>query len=141
MTTASLTFRSKVDRWFTVVTIASSIICIGAFVATAIMGSLLSALVLSPVLLVAVILPVWVWRSTYYLLGERDLHIRSGPFRWTIPLDEIHGVAPTRSPLSSPALSLDRLRIDYGQGKSIMISPADQSTFITRLEEKSKAQR
>lgn len=135
MATGIQTFRSKVDTWLVVVTIGSSIIGVGAAVAVVILSPLLFALVLSLVLLLTVILPIWLWRSTCYVLRERDLHVRSGPFRWTIPLEEIHDVSRTRSPLSSPALSLDRLRIDFGQGKSIMVSPEDSSTFIARLEE------
>jgi hypothetical protein len=41
----------------------------------------------------------------------------------------------SRSPFSSPALSLDRLQIDYGAGKSILISPADKEGFIEAIEE------
>ena len=34
--------------------------------------------------------------------------------------------------MSSPALSLDRLRIDYGH-KSILVSPADRNNFVAML--------
>jgi hypothetical protein len=50
-------------------------------------------------------------------------------------------VVPTRNPLSSPALSLDRLRIEYGQGRAIMISPADKGPFLRALEERRMAVR
>ena len=44
-------------------------------------------------------------------------------------------IRPTRNPLSSPALSLDRLRIDYGSGRSIMVSPEDKDKFIGDIED------
>jgi hypothetical protein len=43
-------------------------------------------------------------------------------------------VDSTRNPLSSPAMSLDRLRIEYGQGKAIMISPEPRAEFLRQLE-------
>jgi hypothetical protein len=43
-------------------------------------------------------------------------------------------VLATRSPLSSPALSLDRIRIDYGKGKSVMISPLNKADFLLELQ-------
>jgi hypothetical protein len=38
--------------------------------------------------------------------------------------------AMMRLPGMAPALSLDRLRIDYGDGRSLMISPADKQGFL-----------
>ena len=61
------------------------------------------------------------------------LRIVAGPFRWKILLDEITSVEETRNPLSSPALSLDRLKICYGNGRHIMISPADTAGFLKAI--------
>jgi hypothetical protein len=72
--------------------------------------------------------------STRYTLTESELRIVSGPFRWRIPLQEIRSVTPTRNPLSSPALSLDRLRIEYGNGNWIMVSPRDKERFLKELQ-------
>jgi Bacterial PH domain len=68
----------------------------------------------------------WVVAATRYTLDSATLTVRSGPLRWTVPLSEIHSVTPTREPRSSPALSMDRLRIDYGHGRSLLISPASR---------------
>lgn len=136
MQNSSTRFRSKVDAWLALVLLASAIACLGLFVAALITASLLALLILSPIILLGVVLPAWLLRSTYYVLDERDLHVRSGPFRWTVPLEEIREVSPSRSPLAGPALSLDRLRIDYGPGRTILISPEDGSVFRDRLEER-----
>jgi hypothetical protein len=56
--------------------------------------------------------PLWILGSTSYTLTSSHLLVRSGPFRWLIPLDSIQSIMPTRDPLSSPALSIDRLRIE-----------------------------
>jgi Bacterial PH domain len=71
-------------------------------------------------------------RSTYYLIDAGTLVIRSSVFSWRVPIAEIRSITPTRSALSSPALSLDRLRIEYG-GKAIMVSPVDRRRFIESL--------
>lgn len=91
------------------------------------------ALALSPLLLIGVGLPLWLLNSTYYALGERELEARCGPFKWTVPLAEIRAVVATRSALASPALSLDRIRIEYGPGRSILVSPDNQAAFLAEL--------
>jgi hypothetical protein len=68
---------------------------------------------------------------------EKELKIYSGPFRQTIPFQEIKEIKRTRSPLSSPACSLDRMEIKYGKSKRVMISPADKENFIKMIMEKS----
>lgn len=82
---------------------------------------------------VGVALPLWVLLGTHYTLTDSTLQVRSGPFRWRIPLSEINGIEHTRSPLSSPALSLDRLQISYGRGSLLMISPRDRDAFMREL--------
>jgi hypothetical protein len=71
-------------------------------------------------------------RATYYAIEGDTLLVRSGPAKWRVPIREIRSITPTRSALSSPALSLDRLRIEYGK-KSVMISPEDKQRFIEAL--------
>ena len=77
----------------------------------------------------------WLLRYTYYevQLEQQQLRIVSGPFVWHVPVPAIVSVVPTHNPLSSPALSLDRLKIRYGKYNSIMISPADRAGFLAAL--------
>jgi len=77
-------------------------------------------------------------RSTYYRIDGGTLVIRSSVFSWRVPVADIRSITPTRSALSSPALSLDRLRIDYGR-KAIMVSPEDPKRFIEALRAKNPA--
>lgn len=125
---------SKVDAWLvlvTALTVATS--AIAAWVMIREGG--VPAVVMVPVTLVlGAGLPLWVLLGTRYELTPGRLLIRCGPFRWTVPLSEIRAVEPTRNPLSSPALSLDRLRIDYGRGSSVMISPRDKARFLAELD-------
>jgi len=71
-------------------------------------------------------------RSTYYLIDAGTLVIRSSFFSWRVPIAEIRSITTTRSALTSPALSLDRLRIEYGR-KVILVSPEDRQRFIDSL--------
>jgi hypothetical protein len=73
-----------------------------------------------------------VLRSTYYVIEGETLIIRSSFITWRVPIRDIRSVTRTRSALSSPALSLDRLRIDYG-GKWILVSPVERERFVAML--------
>ena len=127
-------FRSKVDWWIALLLIATMLILLvtlGSFAyqntnelqALAVVGGTLT--------LVALIL--WMTVGTYYSVDGNTLKIAAGPIRWKVPIDEISSVEQTHSPISSPALSLDRLRIRYSGKKSVMISPADKKRFMKAL--------
>jgi Bacterial PH domain len=73
-----------------------------------------------------------IFRSTYYVIEGPTLVIRSSGIAWRVPIAEIRSITPTRSAFSSPALSLDRLRIEYG-GRRILVSPEDRHKFIAAL--------
>lgn len=70
-----------------------------------------------------------------YAIVDTAVVVRHGLVWQRIPLADITEVYPTRNPLSSPALSLDRLHIGFGAGffKSAMISPRDKQGFLTEL--------
>lgn len=129
-------FASKVDLWLRVVTWAGAFVPIGALITLAMRGQR-GALWLIPVLLIPGALSLWILWSTDYTFTGTDLHIRSGPFRWRVPVHSVRAVSPTRNPLSSPALSLDRLRIEYGYSQTIMVSPTDKTGFLDALQARS----
>jgi hypothetical protein len=77
---------------------------------------------------------LWVIHGTGYFFADAELIIRCGPFRVVVPLAAIREVHPSRSPLSSPALSLDRLHIKYdGSRGGVLISPMDKAEFLQAL--------
>jgi hypothetical protein len=93
-----------------------------------------TSFVLRTLLVVVLLLALWTALGMSYTLDARSLHIRCGPFRWSIALKEIQSVTPTRDARSGPALSLYRLRIEYGTRHRIMISPRDQESFLRDIE-------
>jgi hypothetical protein len=123
-------FRSKIDGWLVIVMVAALAISLIAIAPAVYQG------------LWWVVIPLagtfgfvlWVMLGTYYGIEGNRLVVRSGPFRWRIPINEIEEMTPTHNPLSSPALSLDRLRIKYSGGRSVMISPEDKDRFIAEVE-------
>ena len=80
---------------------------------------------------------LWGCYRSRYEITETALITRFGPFRFTIPLDAVVGIHPTRNPLSAPAPSLDRLHIDYrhknGKIRYLLISPRDKEAFVSDL--------
>lgn len=84
------------------------------------------------VMLVSAAFVLWIWAKTGYTLTETHLLVQSGPLRWQIPLASIRRVRPSNNPLSSPALSFQRLEVRHDKG-SILISPQDRARFLAEL--------
>lgn len=127
-------FRSKVDWW---IRLLLGLVIVGEFIAVGavILGQSdpVATTVTILVCLAGLALFASVLLGTSYTVDRDVLVIRSGPLRWKISVDSITAVEATRSPLSSPALSLDRLRIHYGKRRQIMISPADKAGFLSAI--------
>jgi len=129
-------YRSAVDWWFYAVVFGVAAATIPTMVPLFASGRLTHVLIALFVLLTACMLPLWLLASTYYRIDASALMVRSGPFRWTVPLNEIRSVQPSRSVMSSPALSLDRIRIDYGDGRVLLVSPKDREAFLAAIEQR-----
>jgi hypothetical protein len=69
---------------------------------------------------------------TNYELAPDALKVRSGVIRTSITYQEIRRVHASRSWLSAPALSLDRLDIAY-RGRTTLVSPRDRAAFLRDL--------
>lgn len=127
-------FRSKIDRWLLVLLIAIMVFEMTVMVIAAMQSDdARDATVLILAGLGVCALIGWLVLNTHYVVEKDLLRIIAGPFRWKIRLEEIHAVEATRNPLSSPALSLDRLKVHYGNGRRIMVSPADKAGFLKAI--------
>lgn len=137
-----LVYRSQVDAWIALVILGAALLC-GFDVGSEFVREWASPhrstgvlTLFTGILALGVAFPIWVLVSTRYVLSRDRLDVHCGPFRWRIALRDITRVEPSRSTLSGPALSLDRLRIDYGGARSIVISPRERETFVRVLEER-----
>lgn len=130
-----LRFRSKIDLWL------GGVILLGAGLSgTVALGLLfqegLAALAIIPLL--ATGLSIWVLFGTWYDVSDTTLFVRCGPFRTAVLLSTVRAIRPTRTVLSAPALSLDRLQLTHAGGV-LVISPADATGFVRALRERGAA--
>ena len=125
-------FKSAVDWWYYLVILFVAISLLFSLApqvhsgqASILFGGLVTAVSLG--------LPIWLLFSTYYTIKADTLLIRSGPFSWNIPVSEIESVKPSRSVVSSPALSLNRIELTYRQGRRVFISPKYSQEFLKAI--------
>src|SRR5688572_26563805 len=130
---ARTAFPSKRDAWLSIVLWAASTSCVVAAIVNVMRrdSSVEDVVVLIALCGVAGLI-LWVLYGTHYRFSGETLDIRSGPFRFRVPLREVVSVEPSRNPLSGPACSLDRLLIRYGH-RQILVSPEDRSGFLDAL--------
>ena len=127
-------FRSKIDLWLVIVTIAIPIMLLEFILDGLNTPDKVAELVALAIVVAVLGLLTWLYFSTRYTISGDFLLVKAGPFSWVIPIDDIVSVEPTRNPMSSPALSLDRLLIRYGHSAELLISPKDKSGFMTELK-------
>jgi len=93
-----------------------------------------------PVLLISafwVAFVFWLYAATKYEVTGDALIIHAGLNNRGVTVRSIGSVKDSRIAMASPAFSLDRLEIQYGAGKVILISPKDKAGFLTDLDWKS----
>lgn len=123
------TFKTAIDWWYYLLILVLAGV-VGSRLFTALeISSFQHQIILTGVTIVVIGFPVLLIFTTDYSVDSETLRIRAGPFRWRIKLSEIEKVEPSNSPLSSPALSLKRLKITYSGGRTILVSPQDRSGF------------
>ena len=132
-------FRSKIDWWLLLIfVVITANIVIKIYEANHLysLASNFPHLVIYSLIIFLIWLPIF---NTYYLVENDTLMIKSLVFRWKININDITQIEPTHNPLSSPALSLDRLKIYYmknGEITSVMISPKDKERFLQAINKR-----
>lgn len=71
------------------------------------------------------------WPLAYTLRADA-VHIRSGWLEWDVAYRSLREVAPSWSPLTGPAWSLRRVRLEFADG-FILVSPDDREVFIQEI--------
>jgi membrane protein YdbS with pleckstrin-like domain len=126
-------YQSKVDWWIALILVllpcSLFIVSIWLIFSGETLGGLIN---LSALCVVALVYVFGLFPLRYETTSD-VLVVRSGWGTRRVPYGEIRNVSPSRSPLSSPALSLDRLRIDYGKIFPLYISPDDRQAFLRDL--------
>jgi membrane protein YdbS with pleckstrin-like domain len=125
-----MSFRSKVDWWLVLLVLALP----GWRIATewAQSGALQPPNALWVALSVLAIVVIALIPTKYVIEG-RTISIQCGLMAWeftAFPVEDVQSVRPTHNPLASPALSLDRLKVQLASRRSILISPKDKAGFL-----------
>jgi hypothetical protein len=128
-------YPSKVDAWLGLVLLFVPLVQIAVIVVSLVSGALPAAGIGAIALLLVGCLYSGCVLPMRYGLDEKWLSIRFGLCRSRVRIADIREVYRTRNPLSSPALSLDRLWIQHGTRwyQALMISPRDQEAFMSDL--------
>ena len=129
-------YKSKIDLWFIIVLMAISVVLLQKVYVSLQAYTLeqnLPYLFFYSFIILLMWLPV---TTTYYVVDRSTLQVRSMFLKWEIQLENIQKIEQTFNPLSAPALSLDRIRIQYiknGISHSIMVSPKNKAEFIKKI--------
>jgi hypothetical protein len=129
-------YPSEVDGWIAVVlvlTLAISLWSLGVMLGSPTQANLIGAGITAVVLTGTGLIMV----PIRYVVASDHLVIRSGLWRRRIPLAGILRIYPSRSILSSPALSMDRLAVEYRPAPrsraTILISPVRREEFVRQV--------
>lgn len=119
-------YKSKVD-WFFFLPLAYPIfLCVRGFIT----GSyLMSAITLIILVLIGLMI-----QKTEYTISENALNVKSGFLvNKRIDVKSIRKIENTKSIISAPALSRDRILLIYNKFDDIQISPKEKEEFIKHL--------
>ena len=130
-----IAFRSKVGVWLTFTMVVPPLVAWFCGSLTKNPGVL--ALVAWPALIGVEGLIVWMLLQTNYRLSRGPLWIQSAYYKIDMAITDIVAVTPSHDPVSSPALSLNRIEIEYtlhGKKASVLISPQRRDLFFRDLQ-------
>ena len=77
---------------------------------------------------------VYLMVSIKYEINELQLIIHQAMGKMVIDINTIKSIEPTHTIVSSPAASLDRLRINYNKYDEVIVSPRRKEEFIRQLQ-------
>jgi PP-loop superfamily ATP-utilizing enzyme len=119
-------FKSKIDWWFGLILVYPIFMSIKNILEDEWIGLIGLAVVVGLILVFS--------KTTRYIIKENQLIIKS---TWIvnekIDISKITKIEKSNSVLSSPALSLDRIRIRYNKFDEVLISPKEKKEFINEV--------
>ncbi|MBA2875128.1 PH domain-containing protein [Thermaerobacillus caldiproteolyticus] len=136
-------FPSKKDIWMAIIIWLSIFVFIippifaiepiGVIMLPSILNNKLITMI---IMIVPALLLSWIWFDTGYKIEESKIMVKSGPYRKTINIKEISSVRTTKNPFAAPALSMDKIEINYGNFEIVTISPKNKDEFIYQLQKR-----
>lgn len=121
-------FRSRVDAALMIPCFAPLLVLTAAMFAGVPVGRSSAG---GPVVLLAVeTYLLFTVLNTYYVITTDAIRIQFGPIHYARPIAAITRMRATRSFLSSPAWSLDRIELATERGAWVLVSPHDKVGFV-----------
>lgn len=130
-------FSSKKDWWVVAFVICLSGLLIQLLLTMQSRGTLITYPLHTATYVFTVVIMWWTLFNTRYVIENNQLFIRCLFIKWQIPLADIQRVSKTNNSMASPALSLDRLKIEYsknGQNKVVLVSPKYKQEFCDAIQ-------
>lgn len=124
-----MVFPTKRDIWLGGIFGAITVLLIWGIIDSILYIDWVTITLLPPVLLFILL----IWFRMYYKIKADTLIIIYGPFSKKIDVNQITSIRHSRSILSAPALSLDRLEINTNKYDTVLISPKDKELFMETL--------
>jgi len=132
-------FKGKQDLWLSVLIWSAVVLGFGASILPIIDGEqsfiLYGLLIVSGLFLIFI---SWIYKVNYVVLEDTYMVVRFGPFKEKYDYSVLTKVEETRLPLSSLALSLDRLALYKNQSFKSLISVKDKELFLKELAKRSQ---
>lgn len=132
-----ISYRTKVDWWLGLLLIVPIFVMLAVDAEQISKGKWDGTMIFVTVLVLAIVIPLFFIRYTLY---KDYLLVSCAIFgKERIPYKSITKIQKTSNPLSSAALSIKRIQIDYtvnGAHRSVMISPPKRDEFIRELEKR-----
>ncbi|ALH94527.1 PH domain-containing protein [Acinetobacter equi] len=130
-------FHSKIDWWVLAFLVCMTGLLIQLLLSMQAKGNI-SAYPLHTATYILTIFIIW-WPAinTRYVIDNGKLIIKCMFLKWQIPLEQIHKIETTTNSVASPALSLDRLKLEYtqnGKDKFIIVAPRNKQAFCKALD-------
>lgn len=124
-------YSSRVDWWIAALIVGSVLFCfVLSFYLLRVDRT--SAFILFGITALMVVITLLLVIPCAYTLFDDHLLVQSGVIRYKIPYTDIRKIEKSSNPLSSPALSLRRVKITRNKG-FLLISPPDRDQFIKDL--------
>lgn len=124
-------YSSRVDWWIAALIVGSVLFCfVLSFYLLRVDRT--SAFILFGITALMVVITLLLVIPCAYTLLDDHLLVQSGVIRYKIPYTDIRKIEKSSNPLSSPALSLRRVKITRKKG-FLLISPPDRDQFIKDL--------
>jgi hypothetical protein len=132
-------FHSKIDWWVLGFLIAMTGLLVQLLFTMYVKGTMVEYPEHTTVYILTIAVIWWPAFNTRYIIQDGTLIIHCLFLTWNIPLADIQKITPSHDSIASPALSLDRLKIEYikeGEDKQILVSPRNRQAFIDAVKTK-----